>query len=81
MSAGNDIWRGYIDQLSPGSMASTETRSSDSERIDKCPFCESSLYASTETVPNTPESSMSIDLGCCYPEREHYPTERLIEDN
>ena len=31
-------------------MASTETNTSESDSIDKCPFCESSLQSSTETV-------------------------------
>ena len=31
-------------------MASTETNTSESDSINKCPFCESSLQSSTETV-------------------------------
>ena len=54
-------------------MASTDTRTSESDSIDGCPFCESSLQSSTESVPNTPESSTSTDHEHHYPEREHRP--------
>ena len=57
VTVGDDIWRQHIDWLRPGSMASTDTNTSKSDSIDKCPFHESSLQSSTETVPDTPESS------------------------
>ena len=51
-------------------MASTDTNTSKSDSIDKCPFHESSLHSSTETVPNTPESSNFIEHKRRYPEKE-----------
>lgn len=80
MSVGNDIWRQHIDQLRPGNMASTDTNAGESDSIDECPFRESSLQSSAETVPNTPEPSISTDRECRYPERECRPTQRLIEN-
>ena len=61
-------------------MASTDTNTSDIDSIDERPFSESSLQSSTETVPNTPESSSFTDHERCYPERECHPTQRLIEN-
>ena len=74
VSVDDDILRRHIDQLHPGSMASTDTRTSESDSIDGCPVCESSLQTFTESVPNTPESSTSTDQERHYPEREHCPT-------
>ena len=45
-------------------MASTEASSSANDCIGKCPYHESSSHSSTETVPNTPESSTSTDQEC-----------------
>ena len=61
-------------------MASTDTNTSKSDSIDKCPFHESSLQSSTETVPNTPESLSFTEHERHYPERERRPTQRLIEN-
>ena len=60
-------------------MASTDINTSEGDSIDECPFRESSLQSSIETVPNTPESS-STDREHRYPEREHRPTQRPIEN-
>ena len=68
------------DQLRPGSIASTDTNTSESDSIDECPFREYSLQSSTETVPNSPESSTSTDHERRYPERERSPAQRLIEN-
>ena len=80
VSVGDDIWRRHIDQLRSGSIASTDTNTSESDSIDECPFRESSSQSSTETVPNSPESSTSTDHERRYPERERRPTQRLIEN-
>ena len=77
MISGGDT---YVDQLHSGGMASTETSSSANDYIDECPYHESSSHSSTETVPNTPESSPSTDQERRYPERNCHPTQRLIEN-
>ena len=74
MSVGDDIWKRHIDQLRPGSIATTDTNTSERDSIDECPSCQSSLQSSTEILLNTPESSSSIDHEHRYPEREHHPT-------
>ena len=51
------IWRRLLDQLRSGGMASTDINASEGISNGECPFCESSLQSSAETVPNTPESS------------------------
>ena len=61
-------------------MGSTDTNTSESDSIDKCPFRELSLQSSTETVPSTPESLSFTEHERHYPEREHHPTQRLIEN-
>ena len=80
VSVSDDIWRRHIDHLRSGGMASTETSSSANDCIDECPYHESSSHSSTETVPNTPESSTSTDQERRYPERNRRPTQRLIEN-
>ena len=80
VSVGDDIWRQRIDQLRAGSMASTDTITSESDSIEECPFRQSSLQSSTCTVPNTPESLISTKLEHRYPERECRLTQRLIEN-
>ena len=61
-------------------MANTDINADESVSNDECPFCESSSQSSTETVPNTPESSTSTEQERRYPERECRPTQRLIEN-
>ena len=61
-------------------MASTETSSSANDCNDECSYHESSSHSSTETVSNTPESSISTDQERCYPERDCHPTQKLIEN-
>ena len=70
VSVGDSIWRRHLDHLCPGSIASTDISASEGVSNDECPFHESSLQCSTETVPNTPESSTSTDQECRFPERE-----------
>ena len=76
MTFGGDT---YVDQLCPGSMTNTDTNTIQ-QSIDECPFHESSLQSSTDTVLNTPESSISTDHEHCYRERECRFTQRLIEN-
>ena len=61
-------------------MGSSDINVDGSVSNDKCHFRESSSQSSTETVPNTPESSTSADQEHRYPEREHHPAQRQNEN-
>ena len=53
VSVGDDIWRRHLDQLHPGSIASTDTNTSKSDLIDECPFV-SPVYNLPQRLFRTP---------------------------